>query len=85
MRRYLIALLPVLFLVGCGTTDYQKTIASPYLGCTTEDITIAGSGGGWMTAHEGWIAVCRGKAVQCVESRDSGGGCVYLEQPAGQR
>jgi len=80
MRRYLI-LLPVVLLIGCGTTEYQKTIASPYLSCTNEDITIADEAGGWGTAHEGWIAVCRGKAVMCVESRDSGGGCNYISKP----
>ena len=62
-------------LSACGTTNYQKTIASPYLGCTVEDINIVDEAGGWMTAHEGWVAVCRGKAVMCVETRDSGGGC----------
>ena len=80
MRRYL-TLLPVVLLIGCGTTEYQKTIASPYLGCTNEDITIEGEAGGWGTAQEGWIATCRGRGVICVESRDSGGGCNYLKPP----
>lgn len=74
MRTSLIILAAAL-LTACGTTDYQKTIASPYLGCTTEDITIVDSSGGWMTAHEGWVAQCRGRAVMCVETRESGGGC----------
>ena len=68
-------------LSACGTTDYQKNIASPYLGCTVEDINIVDSAGGWMTAHEGWVAVCRNKAVMCVETRDSGGGCNYIPVP----
>lgn len=68
-------------LTACGTTAYQKTIASPYLGCTTEDITIVDEAGGWGTAHEEWVAVCRGKAVMCVESRDSGGGCKNIDLP----
>ena len=80
MRRYLIILATAL-LSACGTTDYQKTIASPYLGCTVEDINIVDSAGGWMTAHEGWVAVCRNKAVMCVETRDSGGGCNYIPVP----
>ena len=80
MRRYLIILATAL-LSACGTTDYQKNIASPYLGCTVEDINIVDSAGGWMTAHEGWVAVCRNKAVMCVETRDSGGGCNYIPDP----
>ena len=80
MRRYLIILATAL-LSACGTTDYQKNIASPYLGCTVEDINIVDSAGGWMTAHEGWVAVCRNKAVMCVETRDSGGGCNYIPVP----
>ncbi len=80
MRRYLIIFATAL-LSACGTTDYQKTIASPYLGCTVEDINIVDSAGGWMTAHEGWVAVCRNKAVMCVETRDSGGGCNYIPVP----
>lgn len=68
-------------LSACGTTNYQKTIASPYLGCTVEDINIVDEAGGWMTAHEGWVAVCRGKAVMCVETRDSGGGCNSIDLP----
>ncbi len=68
-------------LSACGTTNYQKTIASPYLGCTVEDINIVDEAGGWMTAHEGWVAVCRGKAVMCVETRDSGGGCNAIQLP----
>ena len=80
MRRYL-SVLPIVLLIGCGTTKYQKTIASPYLNCTNEDITIEDEAGGWGTAHEGWIATCRGKGVLCVESRDSGGGCKYISKP----
>ena len=80
MRRYLIIFATAL-LSACGTTDYQKNIASPYLGCTVEDINIVDSAGGWMTAHEGWVAVCRNKAVMCVETRDSGGGCNYIPVP----
>ena len=80
MRTCLIILAAAL-LSACGTTDYQKNIASPYLGCTTEDIVIVDSAGGWMTAQEGWVAACRGKAVMCVESRDSGGGCNYIKPP----
>ena len=80
MRRYLIIFATAL-LSACGTTEYQKTIASPYLGCTVEDINIVDSAGGWMTAHEGWVAVCRNKAVMCVETRDSGGGCNYIPVP----
>ena len=79
--RTCIAILAATLLAACGTTEYQKTIASPYLGCTAEDITIEGEGGGWGTAHEGWIATCRGRGVVCVESRDSGGGCNYLKPP----
>jgi hypothetical protein len=79
--RTCIAILAATLLAACGTTEYQKTIASPYLGCTAEDITIEGEGGGWGTAHEGWIATCRGRGVICVESRDSGGGCNYLKPP----
>ena len=79
--RTCIALLAVTLLTACGTTEYQKTIASPYLSCTNEDITIEGKDGGWMTAHEGWVATCRGRSVICVESRDSGGGCNYLTKP----
>ena len=79
--RTCIAILAATLLAACGTTEYQKTIASPYLGCTTEDIIIEGEGGGWGTAHEGWIATCRGRGVVCVESRDSGGGCNYLKPP----
>ncbi len=74
-------LLTATLLTACGTTEYQKTIASPYLSCTNEDITIEGKDGGWMTAHEGWVATCRGRSVICVESRDSGGGCNYLTKP----
>ena len=80
MRTCLI-LLAAALPTACGTTDYQKTIASPYLGCTNEDITIEDEAGGWMTAHEGWVATCRGKAVMCVETRDSGGGCNYIKLP----
>lgn len=80
MRTSLI-LLAATLLTACGTTDYQKNIASPYLGCTVEDISIVDERGGWMTAHEGWVAVCRGKAVMCVETRDSGGGCKYIPVP----
>ena len=80
MRRYLIIFATAL-LSACGTTDYQKTSASPYLGCTVEDINIVDSAGGWMTAHEGWVAVCRNKAVMCVETRDSGGDCNYIPVP----
>jgi len=80
MRRYL-PLLYMILLTACGTTDYQKMIASPYLGCTVEDINIVDSAGGWMTAHEGWVAVCRNKAVMCVETRDSGGGCNTIPVP----
>jgi hypothetical protein len=79
--RTCIAILAATLLTACGTTDYQKTIASPYLSCTTEDITIEGTAGGWMTAHEGWVATCRGRSVICVESRDSGGGCNYITAP----
>ena len=68
-------------LTACGTTDYQKTIASPYLGCTNDNIDIVDSAGGWGTAQEGWVAVCRGKAVMCIESRESGGGCNYIAVP----
>ena len=80
MRQCLI-ILAALLLTACGTTAYQKNIASPYLGCTTEDINIVDEAGGWMTAHEGWVATCRGKAVMCVETRDSGGGCNYIQLP----
>lgn len=80
MRQCLIILAATL-LTACGTTAYQKNIASPYLGCTTEDISIVDEGGGWMTAHEGWVATCRGKTVKCVETRDSGGGCNYIQLP----
>ena len=80
MRTCLVILAAVL-LSACGTTNYQKTIASPYLGCTVEDINIVDEAGGWMTAHEGWVAVCRGKAVMCVETRDSGGGCNAIQLP----
>lgn len=80
MRTCLVILAAVL-LSACGTTNYQKTIASPYLGCTVEDINIVDEAGGWMTAHEGWVAVCRGKAVMCVETRDSGGGCNSIDLP----
>lgn len=79
--RICLAILAATLLTACGTTDYQKTIASPYLSCTTEDISIVDSAGGWMTAQEGWVAECRGKAVMCVESRDSGGGCNYIKPP----
>ncbi len=79
--RHSLILLAAALLTACGTTDYQKTIASPYLGCTVEDIRIVDEQGGWMTAHEGWVAVCRNKAVVCVESRDSGGGCNYSNLP----
>jgi hypothetical protein len=79
--RTCIALLAATLLTACGTTEYQKTIASPYLSCTNEDITIEGESGGWMTAHEGWVATCRGRSVICVETRDSGGGCNYLTKP----
>lgn len=80
MRTCLVILAAAL-LSACGTTNYQKTIASPYLGCTVEDIKIVDEAGGWMTAHEGWVAVCRGKAVMCVETRDSGGGCNSIDLP----
>lgn len=80
MRTCLVILAAAL-LSACGTTNYQKTIASPYLGCTVEDINIVDEAGGWMTAHEGWVAVCRGKAVMCVETRDSGGGCNAIDLP----
>ena len=80
MQRCLIVLAAAL-LTACGTTDYPKMIASPYLGCTVEDIYIVDSAGGWMTAHEGWVAVCRNKAVMCIETRDSGGGCNYIAVP----
>lgn len=80
MRTCLIIFATVL-LTACGTTEYQKTIASPYLGCTNENIEIVDSSGGWGTAREGWVAVCRGKAVMCVETRDSGGGCNYIAVP----
>ena len=80
MRQCLI-ILAALLLTACGTTAYQKNIASPYLGCTTEEVNIVDEAGGWMTAHEGWVATCRGKAVMCVESRDSGGGCNYIQLP----
>lgn len=80
MQRCLIVLAAAL-LTARGTTDYQKMIASPYLGCTVEDINIVDSAGGWMTAHEGWVAVCRNKAVMCIETRDSGGGCNYIAVP----
>lgn len=80
MRTCLVILAAAL-LSACGTTNYQKTIASPYLGCTVEDINIVDEAGGWMTAHEGWVAVCRGKAVMCVETRDSGGGCNSIDLP----
>ena len=79
--RHSLILLAAALLTACGTTDYQKTIASPYLGCTVEDISIVDEQGGWMTAQEGWVAVCRNKAVVCVESRDSGGGCNYINLP----
>lgn len=79
--RLCLSILAATLLTACGTTEYQKTIASPYLSCTNEDITIEGEAGGWMTAHEGWVATCRGKAVKCVESRDSGGGCNYIKLP----
>jgi len=79
--RSCLAILAAAALTACGTTDYQKNIASPYLGCTVEDINIVDSAGGWMTAHEGWVAVCRNKAVMCVETRDSGGGCNYITVP----
>ena len=79
--RHSLILLAAALLTACGTTDYQKTIASPYLGCTVEDIRIVDEQGGWMTAHEGWVAVCRNKAVVCVESRDSGWGCNYINLP----
>ena len=79
--RHSLILLAAALLTACGTTDYQKTIASPYLGCTVEDIRIVDEQGGWMTAQEGWVAVCRNKAVVCVESRDSGGGCNYINLP----
>jgi hypothetical protein len=79
--RASLTLIAALVLTACGTTDYQKSIASPYLGCTVEDITIADSAGGWMTAHEGWVAVCRNKAVMCIETRNSGGGCNYIDMP----
>jgi hypothetical protein len=79
MRTCLVILAALLS--ACGTTNYQKTIASPYLGCTVEDINIVDEAGGWMTAHEGWVAVCRGKAVMCVETRDSGGGCNAIQLP----
>ena len=83
MRTCLIIFATAL-LSACGTTDYQKNIASPYLGCTVEDISIVDEQGGWMTAHEGWVAVCRNKAVMCVETRDSGGGCNYIAVPKQQ-
>ena len=79
--RTCIIILATALLSACGTTDYQKNIASSYLGCTVEDINIVDSAGGWMTAHEGWVAVCRNKAVMCVETRDSGGGCNYIAVP----
>ena len=79
--RTTLTLFAAVLLTACGTTDYQKTIASPYLGCTVEDIRIVDEQGGWMTAHEGWVAVCRNKAVMCVETRDSGGGCNYINMP----
>ena len=79
--RTTLTLFAAVLLTACGTTDYQKTIASPYLGCTVEDIRIVDEQGGWMTAHEGWVAVCRNKAVVCVESRDSGGGGNYINLP----
>ena len=79
--RTCLVILAAVFLTACGTTNYQKMIASPYLGCTTEDINIVNEAGGWMTAHEGWVAECRGKAVACVETRDSGGGCNYIAVP----
>ena len=81
IMRTCIAILAATLLTACGTTEYQKTIASPYLSCTTEDITIEDEAGGWGTAHEGWIASCRGRAVICVETRNSGGGCNYLTKP----
>ena len=79
--RTTLTLFAAVLLTACGTTDYQKTIASPYLGCTVEDIRIVDEQGGWMTAHEGWVAVCRNKAVVCFETRDSGGGCNYIPVP----
>ena len=79
--RTCLAILAAILLTACGTTEYQKTIASPYLSCTNEEITIEDEAGGWMTAHEGWVATCRGKAVMCVETRDSGGGCNYIKLP----
>jgi hypothetical protein len=79
--RTCLALLAATLLTACGTTEYQKTIASPYLSCTNEEITIEGESGGWGTAHEGWVATCRGRSVICVESRDSGGGCNYITKP----
>jgi hypothetical protein len=81
IMRTCIAILAATLLTACGTTEYQKTIASPYLSCTNEDITIEDEAGGWMTAHEGWVATCRGNAVMCVETRDSGGGCNYIKLP----
>lgn len=79
--RTCLALFAAALLTACGTTEYQKTIASPYLSCTNENIEIVDSSGGWGTAREGWVAVCRGKAVMCVESRESGGGCNYIPVP----
>lgn len=77
--RTIFILLAAISITACGTTDYQKNIASPYLGCTVEDIRIVDERGGWMTAHEGWVAVCGNKAVMCIETRDSGGGCRYID------
>ena len=51
--RTCLALLATTLLTACGTTEYQKTIASPYLSCTNEDITIEGESGGHPTCVSG--------------------------------